>query len=152
MELARLPAPDLGFTLELGFEGDVLADARFLPPGGEAIVPNRWAALVARHLETGREDLSVIPADLGGVPPFEREALEALRRVRAGATITYGELAQRVGRGSARAVGTAMARNPLPIVVPCHRVLPATGELGNYSGLGGTATKLALLRLEGARF
>lgn len=66
-----------------------------------------------------------------------------------GATLAYGELGRKVGAG-ARVVGNACGRNPLPILVPCHRVLAAHGKLGFYSGEGGVDTKVALLRLEGA--
>jgi methylated-DNA-[protein]-cysteine S-methyltransferase len=74
--------------------------------------------------------------------------LERLREVPRGETITYGALAARAGNPrAARAVGTACARNPVPIVVPCHRVLPGTGGIGNYGG--GPDRKRALLTLEG---
>jgi methylated-DNA-[protein]-cysteine S-methyltransferase len=83
--------------------------------------------------------------------PFRRAVLEKLREVPRGQTVSYGELAARAGHPKAsRAVGTACARNPVPIVVPCHRVLPSTGRLGNYGG--GPERKAALLRLEGALF
>jgi methylated-DNA-[protein]-cysteine S-methyltransferase len=81
--------------------------------------------------------------------PFRRVVLETLREVPFGQTVSYGELARRAGNPkAARAVGTACARNPIPIVVPCHRVLPGTGRLGNYGG--GPERKRALLELEGA--
>jgi methylated-DNA-[protein]-cysteine S-methyltransferase len=80
--------------------------------------------------------------------PFRRAVLETLRAVPRGQTITYGALAGRAGNPRAyRAAGTACARNPVPIVVPCHRVLPGTGGLGNYGG--GPERKRALLELEG---
>jgi len=83
--------------------------------------------------------------------PFEARVHAALARVRWGETITYGELAERAGSpGAARAVGAVMARNPLPLVIPCHRVLPAGGGLGGFSAPGGTATKFRLLHLEDA--
>jgi methylated-DNA-[protein]-cysteine S-methyltransferase len=79
---------------------------------------------------------------------FERSVLRQLYRTRSGQTLTYGALARAVGRpGAARAVGGAMARNPLPIVVPCHRVVPAAGGLGSYTG--GVERKRWLLALEG---
>jgi methylated-DNA-[protein]-cysteine S-methyltransferase len=68
-------------------------------------------------------------------------------RIPYGATAAYGEIARRVG-SSARAVGNACGANPLPIIVPCHRVLGAGGALGGYSGFGGAATKARLLELE----
>src|SRR4051794_30855335 len=81
--------------------------------------------------------------------PFRRAVLERLRDVPLGSTVSYAELAARAGNArAARAVGSACARNPVPIVVPCHRVLPGTGRLGNYAG--GPERKRALLTLEGA--
>jgi methylated-DNA-[protein]-cysteine S-methyltransferase len=91
-------------------------------------------------------DLSV---DLRALPPFTVDVLRELARVPYGETTTYGELAARVGRPrAARAVGTVMHRNRIPIVLPCHRVVGSTGDLVGYAG--GLDTKRALLRLEGA--
>lgn len=79
---------------------------------------------------------------------FRRRALEAARRIPPGETATYGDLAAEVGNPkAARAVGTAMATNPIPIILPCHRVVPAGGGLGNYGG--GVEIKALLLELEG---
>jgi len=90
-----------------------------------------------------------VPLDLSGCPPFTRQILEELRKVPYGATLTYGELAARVGcPRAARAVGRAMAANPLPIVIPCHRVVAADGRLGGYSGGEGLPTKQWLLTFE----
>lgn len=158
MDSGSFFAPALGLHVELTFRGARLARLRLLdepsplgPP--EGALGKDVALKVARHLETGREDLSGIPVDLDDVPPFQRRILEMLRAVRPGATLTYGDLAKRAGNPMAsRAVGGAMARNPIPVVVPCHRVVPTSGRLGNYSGAGGVATKRALLALEGARF
>ena len=81
---------------------------------------------------------------------FDREVLRSLFRTRPGSTLTYGELATRVGRPkAARAVGGAMRRNPIPIAIPCHRVLPSAGGLGNYTG--GAEKKAWLLAREGVR-
>lgn len=78
---------------------------------------------------------------------FERQVWRELRRIPYGETATYGEIARRVGRpGAARAVGAANGRNPIPIVVPCHRVVAAGGKLGGYGG--GLALKRRLLDLE----
>ena len=80
--------------------------------------------------------------------PFRRAVLEKLREVPLGETVSYGELAARAGNPrAARAVGTACARNPVPIIVPCHRVLPGSGKLGSYAG--GPERKRTLLNLEG---
>ncbi|MGE5203114.1 MAG: methylated-DNA--[protein]-cysteine S-methyltransferase [Acidobacteriota bacterium] len=80
---------------------------------------------------------------------FERAVWDAMARIPYGQTRSYGELAQEVG-GAARAVGAACGTNPLPILIPCHRVLAGGGRLGGYSGKGGTHTKTMLLALEGA--
>jgi methylated-DNA-[protein]-cysteine S-methyltransferase len=88
--------------------------------------------------------------DLRALPPFTREVLGALARVPYGETTTYGALAQRVGHPrAARAVGTVMNRNRIPIVLPCHRVVGANGSLTGYAG--GLDRKKTLLELEGAR-
>lgn len=86
--------------------------------------------------------------DRAGLTPFRIKIMEALRRVPAGETLTYGELAAAVGKpGAARAVGNVMARNPVPLLVPCHRVV-ATNGLGGFAS--GLDVKKKLLRLEGA--
>jgi methylated-DNA-[protein]-cysteine S-methyltransferase len=88
-------------------------------------------------------DMSLVRSD------FHRKVLEALRTFHRGEVATYSALAARIGRPRAvRATGTACARNPVPIVVPCHRVLPASGGVGNYGG--GAERKRWLLSLEGA--
>ena len=88
------------------------------------------------------------PVDLSFVTPFQRDVFTALREVPHGETITYGELARLSGHpGKTRAVGSAMHYNPIPIFVPCHRVISATGELGGWSGPEGW--KEWLLELEG---
>lgn len=87
-----------------------------------------------------------VPVDLGGVPPFASRVYEVLRAVPAGSTLSYGELAARAGSPrAARAVGRAMATNPLAPFVPCHRVLGAGGALTGFSAPGGTALKARLL-------
>lgn len=97
----------------------------------------------------GRRRTFAVPLDLTGLPPFTRHVLEVLRGVPCGETLSYGELAQRTGNPrAARAVGRAMAVNPLPIVIPCHRVVAAGGKPGGYSGGGGLQTKEWLLALE----
>ena len=99
----------------------------------------------------GDGDPHALPVDLSLVAaPFRRTVLETLHReVGAGQVVTYGTLAARAGRPRAfRAAGTACARNPVPIVVPCHRVLPGSGGIGAYGG--GVARKRVLLELEGS--
>ena len=90
-----------------------------------------------------------IPVDLGGTP-FQQEVWTRLRRIPAGSTTSYGELARALGSpGAMRAVGMANGRNPVPIVVPCHRVIASDGTLGGYGG--GLPIKRWLLAHEGAR-
>lgn len=94
-------------------------------------------------------DFSAIALDMSGVPPFHRRVYEVVRGIAPGTTLSYGDVAARLGAdGAARAVGQAMRRNPFAIVVPCHRVLAAGGKVGGYSANGGIATKLRLLALE----
>ena len=122
------------------------ADETTPPPAIAAV-----AAEITRLLETGRADLSGAPLDMSGIEDFERRVLEEARKIPAGETLTYGELAARAGSpGAAREVGQAMARNRFPIVVPCHRVLAANGGFGGFSAPGGLESKARLLTIEKA--
>ena len=107
------------------------------------------ARLITAHLAGEPVELRGVPLDLEGLAPFHRRVFEALHRTGPGETLTYGHLASLAGSpGAARAVGQALKRNPLPILVPCHRVLAANG-LGGFSLLGGLEAKRQLLALEG---
>ncbi len=102
-------------------------------------------------MATGRGDLAFINLDMTGIAPFAQAVYARLRQVKPGFVTTYGELANEVGDpGAARAVGIAMAKNPFPIIVPCHRVMAAEGKSGGFSGGGGLITKFKLLQIEGA--
>ena len=79
---------------------------------------------------------------------FQKKVWQAMSRIPFGATRTYGDLADELGT-SPRALGGACGRNPIPIIIPCHRILGSNGGLGGYSGMDGTDTKAFLLRLEG---
>ena len=97
-------------------------------------------------------DLSQIELDMTHVPPFHRSVYELARSIPTGATLSYGEVAARLGSpGAARAVGQALGKNPFAIVVPCHRVLAAGGKPGGFSAKGGINTKLRMLRIEQAQ-
>ena len=97
-------------------------------------------------------DLSGAALDMDGLPEFDRSVYEVARGIAPGATLSYGEIAARLGeRGLARDVGQALGRNPFPIIVPCHRVLAAGGKAGGFSANGGVTTKLRLLTIERAR-
>jgi methylated-DNA-[protein]-cysteine S-methyltransferase len=95
-------------------------------------------------------DLSAITLDMEKVPPFHRRVYEITRTIPPGGTLTYGDIAARLGeRGAARAVGQALGDNPFALLVPCHRVLAAGGKVGGFSAHGGRTTKLRLLAIEG---
>ena len=143
---------ELGLYVQLEVLGDRVAAVRLTrkAPVETAGSDHPYLARILEHIHTGKGDLQDIPLALE-VAPFEREVLEFLRTIPPGETITYGEIARRLGRpGASRAVGTACARNPVVIVIPCHRVVPKSGGLGNYSSEGGPETKRKLLEREGA--
>jgi len=98
----------------------------------------------------GKEVMPEVRMDLSGVTPFQAAVYEAARRIPRGSVRTYGEIARAIGRPrAARAVGQALGRNPLPVVIPCHRVVAAEG-LGGFSASRGTSLKRRMLALEGA--
>ena len=128
------------------------AIAASLPRG--ARLPPADGSLVRRLQSYARgrpEDFRDLRIELPACTPFQRRVTECCRQVRYGQTVTYGELAARAGTpGAARAVGNCMAANPLPLVVPCHRVVLADGRPGSYSAPGGTRMKERLLAMEQA--
>ena len=116
-----------------------------LPPGVPTVP---WPELrgAIRDYFAGKGSSPDLPVDLSGIGGFTRRALEAAGAIPRGATLTYGELARRAGSPrAARAAGRVMARNPIPLVIPCHRVVAAAGP-GGYAG--GAALKARLLALE----
>jgi methylated-DNA-[protein]-cysteine S-methyltransferase len=118
--------------------------------------PKDVAAVVeaAKRYFAGEEmDFSGVQVDLTGEDAFFAQIYDALRRVGWGRTTTYGALAKEVGAGRERArdVGEAMAKNPAPLIIPCHRVLAAGGKIGGFSAPGGSKTKARMLALEGVR-
>ena len=105
---------------------------------------------VCEYLD-GQRTAFDLPLDMTSMTDFQRQVLTAALKIPRGKWLTYGEVAQAIGRPqAARAVGQALGRNPVPIVIPCHRVLGADGSLHGYSGGGGLKMKAWLLQLEGA--
>jgi methylated-DNA-[protein]-cysteine S-methyltransferase len=129
--------------------------ARRFPKASELAPPPLVAHAIegiVALLEGESRDLTDIPLDFEEIPEFHRRVYDVARTIKPGTTLSYGEVASRVGEpDAARAVGQALGRNPIPIIVPCHRVLAADGGTGGFSAPGGTATKLQLLAIEGAR-
>ncbi len=120
-------------------------EARKTPPLIETIIGK-----IQEHFAGVPQDFSDIEVDLGGAGPFAKAVYSAAREISAGRTMTYGELAKAIKHPkAARAVGNALARNPVPLIIPCHRVLAAGNRPGGYSAPGGIATKTNLLAMEG---
>jgi methylated-DNA-[protein]-cysteine S-methyltransferase len=118
------------------------------PPGDVQNAIDGMAALLAGE----PCDLTDIVIDDAGTPEFNRRVYAIVRAIPPGQTMTYGEVASRLGDPLlARDVGKAMGENPTPIVMPCHRVLAAGGKTGGFSAPGGVITKLQLLTIEGAQ-
>ncbi|TKT80369.1 methylated-DNA--[protein]-cysteine S-methyltransferase [Aquamicrobium sp. LC103] len=106
--------------------------------------------LLARYCRGEQVDFSAVPVDIPGLDPFRRAIYAAARRLAYGEVTTYGELADSAGFPKmARETGQALGQNPVPIVVPCHRIVAAGGKIGGFSAPGGSATKERLLLMEG---
>lgn len=143
----RLVSPRNGFV-PAGCAPDALVRV-------ESLMPQAMAEL-ARALRSyaGGENVGFddVPLDLPGIGDFRRAIYREARRLRFGETVTYGELAERAGHpGKARETGQAMGSNPVPLVVPCHRVLAAGRRIGGFSAPGGVDAKARLLFIEGVR-
>jgi methylated-DNA-[protein]-cysteine S-methyltransferase len=116
------------------------------PPGVQRAIDRVLALLNGEAI-----DLSDVPVDLADEPEFHRKVYEVARTIPPGRTMTYGEIAKRLGvPHESREVGQALGRNPIAIIVPCHRVLGADGKMGGFSASGGVATKRRILEIEGA--
>jgi methylated-DNA-[protein]-cysteine S-methyltransferase len=132
---------------------DVLAilRAEFPTAREDARALSKAAALLRKYFKGELVEFN-LPLDLDGLTAFQKNVLSAARKIPYGRTLAYGEVAARANRpGAARAAGTALARNPLPILIPCHRVLASGGRAGGFSARGGVKTKFALLRMEAAK-
>jgi len=122
----------------------------------EAEPPDWVVAVIARvqrHLAGEPQDFADVRYDFTRVPEFVRAVLLVTLQVKSGTTATYGDIAQALGHlpGASRAVGAALGDNPWPLLIPCHRIVAASGKMTGFSGPGGVATKVRLLALEGAQ-
>ena len=141
----RLPERDRSVT-EKRLRARTASPQRDDPPPAVAQV----VADIQRYLAGERIDFSPVAIDLSGVDSFRRNIYEAARSVGWGTTSTYGELARQAGYpGAAQDVGRAMGRNPVAIIIPCHRIVAAGNKLGGFSAYQGTFAKERLLALEG---
>lgn len=125
-----------------------LPDARRADPS-EAIA--QLICDIKRYFEGEKIDFSRVPVDLGSQNPFFSRVYDEVRRLGWGETTTYGTVARTLGAEprAARDVGQAMATNPVPLIVPCHRVLAADGKIGGFSAPGGSRSKAKMLGIEG---
>lgn len=120
-------------------------------PGTPTPAAQRAIAGITALLAGEPDPMGDVPIDLDGVSEFRRRIYEIARTIGPGDTITYGAIATRMGMPhAAREVGQALGANPVPLIVPCHRVLAAGGKLGGFSARGGVTTKSRLLAIEGA--
>jgi methylated-DNA-[protein]-cysteine S-methyltransferase len=125
-------------------------------PDAKELAPPLWVASIAERVRAllagGRDDLSDVPLDMAEQPDFNRRVYDVTRAIPPGRTLTYGEVARRIGEpGSARAVGQALGHNPFAPIVPCHRVLGAGNTGVGFSATGGVDTKLKMLEIEHAQ-
>jgi methylated-DNA-[protein]-cysteine S-methyltransferase len=141
---------------ELGITGVLLPHRKGRPgpaiENGVAVPPFVRAAIegIRAVLDGQARDLRDVPLDVRAVDPFRRTVYAATREIAPGTTRSYGGVARGIGRpDAARDVGASLARNPFPIIVPCHRVVAANGALHGFSAPGGLATKRRMLELEG---
>lgn len=146
----------------LGVQLPEATDARTLsrlaqkaPGAGETAMPDpvkRACDAMAELLRGEARDLTFVAVDMEQVPAFNRSVYDIARTIAPGETLTYGDIATRLGdKLLSRAVGKALGENPFPIVIPCHRVLAANGKTGGFSANGGVATKFRMLAIERAR-
>lgn len=141
--LARVQLPGL----DHGALGQRINGAR---AGEPTLVIEALINQIEDYAEGDIVDFSAVPLDLSGVPDFNRRAYNLLLQFGWGQTTTYGGLARQLGGvGLSRAVGAAMGANPMPLVIPCHRVLASDGKPGGFSAPGGAESKLRMLALEG---
>jgi len=137
-----------------GTERNLLRRAPDAGPGTPPPPVFATVADVKRYFAGEKIDFSGVELDLAGQGEFFMRIYAAARRIGWGQTSTYGTLAKEIGSGpeAARGVGQAMANNPIPLIIPCHRVMAAGGKVGGFSAPGGAASKIRMLELEGMKF
>lgn len=110
---------------------------------------NSYSKIIEEYLSGTRKDFSDVKVTFEGTE-LQKKVWDELKKIKRGEVISYEELANRVGTKAVRAVATAVGKNPIPLIVPCHRVVRKDGSIGKYS-MGGSEVKRALLALEGVR-
>lgn len=143
--VVRIEIPDMS-----GLETTPTAE----PPAAKASeITTHTAELLQEYFLGVQVDFGSIPVVLDALPPFRRRVLEIIRMLQYGQICSYGQVAQACGSPRAsRAVGGALASNPIPIIIPCHRVVAGNGMLTGFSAPGGECTKRELLKMEGIEF
>lgn len=142
---------------DVGLTRFLLPDPERRSTGNTEAEPPNWVReiidRVQRHLAGDAQDFSDVRFDFARVPEFVRGVLRATLDIKPGHTATYGDIAMAIGQppAASRAIGTALGDNPWPLLIPCHRVVAATGKMTGFSGPGGIATKIKLLAVEGAQ-
>jgi methylated-DNA-[protein]-cysteine S-methyltransferase len=138
------------YQLDWREAGKIAKNGLFAAATGEAgEVGGNFQRLLDRYFEGDFSAFQEVAVDRSGWSPFFAKVYKICRAIPAGKTLTYGSVAERAGSPlAARAVGQAMAKNRIPLVIPCHRVLASGGKIGGYSGPGGTVTKEWLLQHE----
>ena len=154
--MAMIGSGSLLKHLTFGHTSAKRAVAGLIPEMAQRAEQSRWNEPLIERVQAyasgAHEEFLDVEVDLGSMTGFRRRVLECARRVPFGTTVTYGQLAAQAGfPGAARAVGRCMASNPIPLVIPCHRVVAADGSLCGFSAFGGVRTKQLLLRMESPR-
>ena len=143
--------------LRLPVSSEARAEASVLrrfPQARRTTPSTQMASLISeikRYFDGEKVDFSAVPLDLGSQDPFFARVYAEVRKLGWGETTTYGAVAKVLGAEpqAARDVGQAMASNPIPLIVPCHRVLAAGGKIGGFSAPGGSSSKAKMLEIEG---
>lgn len=143
--IVKVEIPDLSL--------DKAIQIMILPESEPSEITDRAAELLQRYFLGERVGFGDISVQLDDIPPFRQKVLQVVRTLQYGEVSTYGEIARLCGSPrAARAVGGALAANPVPVIIPCHRIVATDGRLTGFSAPGGKMSKSALLKMEGAEF